>query len=208
MTDIYQQQVHSLKPSEYGTHDDYNYGYSYDYDYDYDYDCDSGYDYNYNRSHNTQSKKIDEANIFTYHISDQELKDMDLVEEINFLYGISSLMEEKGHNTIGHNILSKKEKEEMEDRDADPLYGEITVKGVRTFATMFCMKLMDSKVLYDFGMGCGKLLLIILNLFPNIERLEGFELSRSRYNVAIDAFKKYYKLKLVKEDENSAEFET
>ena len=130
-----------------------------------------------------------------------------LISEINKLYGIISSQEEKGHRTIGHQNLSIKDKKLMSNIDADSLYGEILVKGVHTISSKQCMNLYESKILYDFGMGCGKLLLIIFNLFPNITRLEGFELSKSRYLIAVNAYKQYHKLSLLEENENSIEFQ-
>jgi len=82
------------------------------------------------------------------------------------------------------------------------------IDGLLTLGSEKCLNLSNAKVLYDLGMGCGKLLLFIFNLFTNITRLEGFEISKSRYLVAVNAFKKYYKLQLIKEEENIAEFET
>jgi len=141
------------------------------------------------------------------YINEMKIDDS-LILEINELYGINLSYEECGYNTIGHTIICAQEKKELLELDADPLYGEILIDGLLTLGSEKCLNLSNAKVLYDLGMGCGKLLLFIFNLFTNITRLEGFEISKSRYLVAVNAFKKYYKLQLIKEEENIAEFET
>jgi len=123
-------------------------------------------------------------------------EDMKIVNKINALYGVDEVgYDELGKDLIGHKCITDDEIINLKNQNIDPLYGEITLKGLHTLSTKYCMDLYDASVVYDLGAGCGKLLLMIYMLFPNIKNLIGYEISESRYNIAVEAYKKYSELK-------------
>jgi len=124
-------------------------------------------------------------------------KKNELIGEINNLYDIEDHYEEYGYQTIGHICVSNEENEILKTNNIDPLYGEISYFGLITAGKNECLNLNNSSIVYDFGMGVGKLILMIYNMFPTINVIEGFEISESRFNICKTIMDKYDKIKLL-----------
>jgi hypothetical protein len=114
----------------------------------------------------------------------------ELKETIRLAYGLS--LDEEGHATLGHKCITEKDKAIANADGSSFLFGEFLATGVHRAFDKEHLDGSNAKVVYDFGMGLGKLLLQVYLQFPNIEKLVGVELSPSRYQLGRDGMNRFY----------------
>lgn len=96
--------------------------------------------------------------------------------------------------TDGHHCITDSDKAEAKQSGASLLYGEILATGVTRILDMRHMRAAKASVLFDLGMGLGKLLLQSFFQYPNIRYVCGVELALSRYRLAEKALLKLVEL--------------
>jgi len=96
--------------------------------------------------------------------------------------------------TDGHHCITDIDKDEAKLSGASLLYGEILAAGVTRILDMRHLRAAKATVLFDLGMGLGKLLLQSFFQYPNIRYVCGVELALSRYRLAEKALLKLVEL--------------
>lgn len=89
--------------------------------------------------------------------------------------------------TDGHYCLTKHDREEAARSGSSLLYGEILASGVSKLLDDDHLRASKAQVLYDLGMGVGKLCLQAFLQFPSLRLVFGIELAFSRYKMAEEA---------------------
>lgn len=89
--------------------------------------------------------------------------------------------------TDGHYCLTKPDREEASRCASSLLYGEILASGVTKLLDGDHLDASNAQVLYDLGMGVGKLCLQAFLQFPSLRLVLGVELAYSRYRLAEEA---------------------
>ena len=89
--------------------------------------------------------------------------------------------------TDGHYCLTKQDREEASRCGSSLLYGEILATGVSKLLDQDHLHADRAQVLYDLGMGVGKLCLQSFLQFPSLKLVFGIELAYSRYKLAEEA---------------------
>lgn len=89
--------------------------------------------------------------------------------------------------TDGHYCLTKADREEAVRCGASLLYGEILASGVTKLMDHQHMDAGRAQVLYDLGMGVGKLCLQAFLQFPSLRLVLGVELAYSRFKLGEEA---------------------
>ena len=89
--------------------------------------------------------------------------------------------------TDGHYCLTKQDREEAARCGSSLLYGEILASGVTKLLDEEHLHAAKAQVLYDLGMGVGKLCLQAFLQFPSLRLVFGIELAYSRYKLAEEA---------------------
>lgn len=100
-------------------------------------------------------------------------------------YGSS--VQETGHKTKGHICLTDDDKESAKYNRGSLLYGELLPRGANKAFGPKRLAAQDAAVLFDLGMGTGKIALQAFLQFRNLEYVYGIELSAGRYQVAEEA---------------------
>jgi hypothetical protein len=117
-------------------------------------------------------------------------------------------LDEEGHATAGHKCITEKDKALAEADGSALLFGEFLATGVHRAFDKEHLDGASADVIYDFGMGLGKLMLQVYLQFPNCKKFVGVELSPSRYILGRDALRRFStftggKYQKVKEDETT-----
>eukprot|EP00596_Hydrurales_sp_CCMP1899_P000367 CAMPEP_0119046274 /NCGR_PEP_ID=MMETSP1177-20130426/45527_1 /TAXON_ID=2985 /ORGANISM="Ochromonas sp, Strain CCMP1899" /LENGTH=938 /DNA_ID=CAMNT_0007019197 /DNA_START=345 /DNA_END=3160 /DNA_ORIENTATION=+ len=101
------------------------------------------------------------------------------------VYG--STVQETGHKTKGHVCLTDIDKDNAKINKGSLLYGELLPRGAnKAFGEQY-LAAGRSDVLFDLGMGAGKVAVQAFVQFRNLKYVYGVELSLGRYILAVDA---------------------
>ena len=101
------------------------------------------------------------------------------------IYGGS--VQETGHKTRGHVSLTEDDKDIIRSARGSLLYGELLPRGVNKALSSRRLRADTASVLFDLGMGTGKVAIQAFLQYNNLEYVYGVELSQGRYNIAADA---------------------
>lgn len=93
----------------------------------------------------------------------------------------------------GHSCVSLKEKEVAESQESSLLFGELLPVGASKLFDSQHLNLANAKVVYDLGMGCGKVALQSFIEYENLDYVLGVELCASRFELAADNLLSYAK---------------
>ena len=104
------------------------------------------------------------------------------------IYGNS--IQETGHLTRGHVCLTDSDRRNAVQVKSSLLYGELLPRGVNKALGSSRLAAGSASVLFDLGMGTGKVLIQAFLQFKNLRYAYGVELSSGRYKVAEDALLK------------------
>lgn len=108
------------------------------------------------------------------------------------IYG--TVVQETGHRTKGHLSLTEDDRETAKTTRCSLLYGELLPRGVNKALASDHLNALSAKVLFDLGMGTGKVAIQAFLQFRNLQYVYGIELSVGRYNVAEEAVLKMISL--------------
>jgi hypothetical protein len=86
--------------------------------------------------------------------------------------------------TDGHTCIKDSDKNTASEQGASLLYGEVLPEGVLKLMDEHHLRAAAASTLIDMGMGTGKLLFQTFLCYPNLTRVSGIELARSRYDIA------------------------
>lgn len=86
--------------------------------------------------------------------------------------------------TDGHTCIKDSDKNTASEQGASLLYGEVLPEGVLKLMDEHHLRAGSASTLIDMGMGTGKLLLQTFLCYPNLSRVSGVELARSRFEIA------------------------
>eukprot|EP00475_Leptophrys_vorax_P032671 TRINITY_DN5070_c0_g1_i1.p2 TRINITY_DN5070_c0_g1~~TRINITY_DN5070_c0_g1_i1.p2 ORF type:complete len:501 (+),score=157.58 TRINITY_DN5070_c0_g1_i1:2042-3544(+) len=100
-------------------------------------------------------------------------------------------LDEEGHATAGHKCITEQDKALAEADGSALLFGEFLATGVQRAFDKEHLDGANAEVIYDFGMGLGKLMLQVYLQFPNCKKFVGVELSPSRYILGRDALRRF-----------------
>mmetsp|Transcript_49099 Transcript_49099/g.72946 ORF Transcript_49099/g.72946 Transcript_49099/m.72946 type:complete len:415 (-) Transcript_49099:82-1326(-) len=89
-----------------------------------------------------------------------------------------------GYQTDGHVCVHNADKQEALHLGASLLYGEVLFEGVSKMLSSQFLAAGNSDILYDLGMGTGKLAVQAFFEHPNLKHVVGVEIAFSRYNIA------------------------
>ena len=122
--------------------------------------------------------------------------DWDYVEDISQHYAFAqsvlfkiygSNVQETGHKTKGHVSLTDDDKDIIRSARGSLLYGELLPRGVNKALASKRLRAETASVLFDLGMGTGKVAIQAFLQYNNLEYVYGVELSQGRYDIAADA---------------------
>mmetsp|Transcript_31399 Transcript_31399/g.69937 ORF Transcript_31399/g.69937 Transcript_31399/m.69937 type:complete len:955 (+) Transcript_31399:90-2954(+) len=108
------------------------------------------------------------------------------------IYGNS--IQETGHLTKGHVCLTDADKVNAGCVKGSLLYGELLPRGANKALSPDRLDGASASVLFDLGMGTGKILVQAFLQFKNLRYIFGIELSAGRYKVAEEAVLKMVQL--------------
>lgn len=89
--------------------------------------------------------------------------------------------------TDGHYCLTKDDRDEAVASGSSLLYGEILAAGITKLLDSEHLNAAKAQVLYDLGMGVGKLVMQAFLAYSNLKLIRGVELAFSRFQIAEDA---------------------
>ena len=95
------------------------------------------------------------------------------------VYGSS--VQETGHKTKGHVCVTDSDRDNAKNNKGSLLYGELLPRGANKAFGVRHLNCSDAKVLFDLGMGAGKVAVQAFVQFRNLEYVYGVELSVGRY---------------------------
>lgn len=98
------------------------------------------------------------------------------------VYG--GVVQETGHKTRGHMSLTEYDRYVARSQKGSLLYGELLPRGVNKALDGFHLDAAKAQVLFDMGMGTGKVAIQAFLQFRNLTYVYGVELSVGRYLVA------------------------
>ena len=101
------------------------------------------------------------------------------------IYG--SAVQETGHKTKGHVSLTAEDKDVVRSSRGSLLYGELLPRGVNKAFGSRRLRAETASVLFDLGMGTGKIVIQAFLQFSNLDYVYGIELSHGRFQVAANA---------------------
>ena len=96
-------------------------------------------------------------------------------------------VQETGHKTVGHLCVTQEDIVSAKEANGNLLYGELLPRGVNKAMDAAHLHAAGASVLYDLGMGTGKVAMQAFLQFPNLAHVYGVELSRGRYVVGESA---------------------
>uniref|UniRef100_A0A7S1CCX5 DOT1 domain-containing protein n=1 Tax=Bicosoecida sp. CB-2014 TaxID=1486930 RepID=A0A7S1CCX5_9STRA len=89
--------------------------------------------------------------------------------------------------TDGHYCLTKEDRDEAARCGSSLLYGEILAVGITKLLDTEHLHAARAQVLFDLGMGVGKLVMQAFLQYPNLKLIRGVELAYSRFKLAEEA---------------------
>ena len=98
-----------------------------------------------------------------------------------------SVVQETGHKTKGHICLTEEDKDAAKSMRGSLLYGELLPRGANKAFGPKRLAAKDASVLFDLGMGTGKIAMQAFLQFRNLDYVYGIELSAGRYKLAEEA---------------------
>ncbi len=125
-----------------------------------------------------------------------DMKDWVYVEDISLDYAFAQSVlfkvfgygvQETGHKTRGHTCLTDDDKFNAKFSKGSLLYGELLPRGANKAFSVSHLDCSTARVLFDLGMGTGKIAIQAFLQFRNLEYVYGVELSEGRYKVAEEA---------------------
>lgn len=126
----------------------------------------------------------------------EDMKDWIYVEDISLDYAFAQsvlfkvfggAVQETGHKTRGHTCLTDGDKFNAKFSRGSLLYGELLPRGANKAFGVNHLDCSSARVLFDLGMGTGKIAIQAFLQFRNLEYVYGVELSEGRYQVAEEA---------------------
>ena len=96
-------------------------------------------------------------------------------------------VQETGHKTKGHICLTKDDRESSKVGKGSLLYGELLPRGANRAFGAQRLNAANSSVLFDLGMGTGKICCQAFLQFRNLQYVYGVELSQGRYAIAAES---------------------
>jgi len=126
----------------------------------------------------------------------EDMKDWVYVEDISLDYAFAQSVlfkvfgggvQETGHKTRGHTCLTDGDKFNAKFSKGSLLYGELLPRGANKAFGVNHLDCSSARVLFDLGMGTGKVAIQAFLQFRNLEYVYGVELSEGRYQVAEEA---------------------
>jgi len=96
-------------------------------------------------------------------------------------------VQETGHKTKGHICLTKDDRDSSKVGKGSLLYGELLPRGANRAFGPQRLNVASASVLFDLGMGTGKICCQAFLQFRNLQYVYGVELSQGRYNIAADS---------------------
>ena len=103
-------------------------------------------------------------------------------------------VQETGHKTRGHACLTDGDKTNAKFSRGSLLYGELLPRGANKAFGCNRLYVEEAKVLFDLGMGTGKIAVQAFMQFRNLQYVYGIELSEGRYKLAEEAAIRMVKL--------------
>lgn len=103
------------------------------------------------------------------------------------IYGNS--VQETGHKTRGHTCLTDHDRVLAQDTKGSLLYGELLPRGVNKALGPGRLGAHNASVLFDLGMGTGKVAIQSFIQFRNLTYVYGVELSEGRYKYVYVKYK-------------------
>lgn len=97
------------------------------------------------------------------------------------------IVQETGHKTKGHVCLTDDDKDTAKCMGGSLLYGELLPRGANKAFNPKRLDAGEASVLFDLGMGTGKIAMQAFLQFRNLDYVYGIELSEGRYKLAEDA---------------------
>ena len=95
------------------------------------------------------------------------------------VYG--SVIQETGHKTKGHVCVTDSDRDTAKTNKGSLLYGELLPRGANKAFGAGHLNCSEARVLYDLGMGTGKVAIQAFVQFRNLDYVYGVELSVGRY---------------------------
>ena len=89
-----------------------------------------------------------------------------------------------GYKTLGHSCVTDEDRAAAKGARSSLLYGELLPRGVNRSLGALALNAADADVLFDLGMGTGKVAVQAFLQFPTLSRVYGVEISLGRYRVA------------------------
>jgi len=108
-------------------------------------------------------------------------------DAIRITFNLSN--DEEGHGTRGHRCITAQDKAIAESTGCALLFGEFLATGVHRAFDVEHLDASRADVIYDFGMGLGKLMMQAYMEYTNVTKFVGVELSPSRYIEGRDALR-------------------
>eukprot|EP00981_Chlorochromonas_danica_P002840 scaffold549_cov174-Ochromonas_danica.AAC.24 len=96
-------------------------------------------------------------------------------------------VEETGHLTRGHVCITETDKAVAQQMKISLLYGELLPRGANKAFGFKRLDVHRASILYDLGMGTGKIVIQAFLQFKNLVHVVGVELSQGRYKLAEEA---------------------
>ena len=122
--------------------------------------------------------------------------DWDYFEEISLEYSFTqsvlfkiygSTIQETGHKTKGHISLTEDDRNVSSQNKGSLLYGELLPRGSNKAFGRSRLNVAAANILFDLGMGTGKICCQAFLQYKNLDYVYGVELSQGRYLVAEEA---------------------
>mmetsp|Transcript_1814 Transcript_1814/g.2865 ORF Transcript_1814/g.2865 Transcript_1814/m.2865 type:complete len:670 (-) Transcript_1814:217-2226(-) len=139
----------------------------------------------------TEFKENDDGESSGFSCSEYE--EWNYVEDLSLDYAFAQsvlfkiyggVIQETGHKTRGHTSLTEDDRENAKNAKGSLLYGELLPRGVNKALGPQHLKAATKSVLFDLGMGTGKILIQAFLQFRNLKYVYGIELSLGRYMIA------------------------
>lgn len=145
---------------------------------------------NYNNKSKNKTNFYSDKSIYSTYSSENpwnysEEISLDYVFAQSCLYKIyGSNIQETGHLTQGHLCLSNKDEENAKISASSLLYGELLPRGLNKAMQKNRLYFSQSSVVFELGMGTGKIAIQSFLQYLNLKYVFGIELSKNRYEIA------------------------
>lgn len=144
-------------------------------------------------SEKNEYKENSEDQTFSEVSAAQDRSKWTFFEDISFDYAFTqsvlfkiygSCIQETGHKTLGHLSLTEYDKFIAKSQKGSLLYGELLPRGVNKALDVHHLDASKARILFDMGMGTGKVAIQAFLQYRNLEYVFGVELSVGRYQLA------------------------